>query len=268
MEGYNFNSNRLAVPVTIILSIWKRSYFEEQMDALLSQTCLPEAIWVIQFENHIEITSLIEHYKRIFPSLFYIKSDVNLKYFARFNLAMHVQSEYVWLLDDDIIPGKKWLETACEKCRSFNTVVCCTGRIIPKDDFLPEKAAAGDIPRFFIGDCYNTDDINYCLEDTFVDFGCNSYFMRTEWLKDFWAISPFTLSIGEDIHLSATLKMLKNIATMVPAQMCEETTGNLKKQYGRDENSSWLRPGFYDAREGILRHLILKKGWTPILWVS
>ena len=268
MTEDNFNSARLHVPVTIVLSLWKRSYFEEQLKALLSQSRLPEAIWIIHCESHVEIASQIEEYKQILPSIFYIRSDVNLKYFGRFSLAMHTQSEYVWLLDDDIIPGRKWLETAYEKCRSLNTIVCCTGRIIPKNDFHPERAASGDIPEFFIGDCYNSADFNYCPRDTVVDFGCNSYFMRTEWLKDFWAISPFTLSMGEDIHLSAALKMLRNVATLVPEQTCEETSGNLKKQYGRDENSSWLKAGFYDARAGILRHLILEKDWTPMLWAS
>lgn len=254
------------LPVTVIINIWKREYLRGQLDALLQQTCLPEEIWIIHYEDHIDVDALQEEYKVIFPHLFRIRSDMNLKYFGRFSIAAHVKSEYVWLLDDDVIPGRKWMQLSHEKCSGMNVIIGATGRIIPPDDFLPEMGTHGNIREYFIGDCYDSGNANYCPCDKVVDFACNSYFLKSEWIRYFWSVWPFTFDSGEDIHLSASLKLRKNITTVVPAQLCEETSGNLQKEFSRDEHASYLKPGFFKTREGVLRNMIQVLGWKPILW--
>jgi hypothetical protein len=62
------------------------------------------------------------------------------------------------------------------------------------------------------------------------------------------------------------LKIAAGINTYVPAQLNEETSGNLRKAYGTDAVASWVQPGFVSIRESIFRHLIDEKSWTPILW--
>jgi hypothetical protein len=181
-------------------------------------------------------------------------------------VAVNVKSEFTWVIDDDVIPGKKWLERCCQKCASLNAAISCTGRIIPKGDYSPERGAKMDVSKYFIGDCYNTDKMNYCPEDMVVDYACNSYFFKSEWIKDFWAFWPFTFASGEDMHLSITLKLRRNIDTVVLSQLCVETTGNRNKKYSRDHHSSWRKPDFYDVREAILKNMMDVHGWKPLLW--
>lgn len=255
-----------SLPVTVIITVWKRLYLEEQLDAILLQTALPSEIWIIHYEDHIDIIQLVNRFRERFPAIFLIRSDKNLKYFGRFSIASHVTSEYTWLIDDDIVPGKRWLELSHQKCAALNAVIGCSGRIIPKGIFVPEKGEYPDPEKYFVGDGNESEEMNCCEEDTIVDFACNSYFIRSRWIRDFWAIWPSTFNSGEDIHLSASLKICQNIPTIVPAQNCAESTGNRKKAYGRDQHSSWLKPGFFTIREGVFRDLITVRGWKPLLW--
>jgi hypothetical protein len=254
------------VSVTIIITVYKRTYLGEQLKALLSASVVPEEILILHYENHIDITSVVKQYRKQLPAIHVIDSDLNLKYFGRFSLAVHVKSEFTWVLDDDVIPGRKWLERCCEKCASLNAEISCTGRIIPKGDYSPERGAKPDVAKYFIGDCYNTDKMNYCPEDTVVDYACNSYFFKTEWVKDFWASWPYTLATGEDMHLSVTLKLRRNIDTVVLSQVCADTTGNLNKNYSRDRHSSWRKSDFHDLREALLKNMMEERGWKPLLW--
>lgn len=254
------------LPVTIVITVWKRSYLATQLEALACQTLPPAQVWVVHYENHIEVEPVIRQFAGRFVSLHYIHAGVNLKYFGRFSIATHVPGEYVWMLDDDVIPGIQWLETSFEKCRTLNAVIGCSGRIIPPGDFMPERGLQGNLEKYFVGDCQGPQDMNYCVADTLVDFACNSYFFKSRWLQYFWSVWPSTFQSGEDIHLSASLKIRKGIPTIVPAQLSRATSGNLKREYSRDEHSSWMKPGFYDIREGVLRSLIDSHGWRPLLW--
>jgi hypothetical protein len=231
----------------------------------MKQTWLPKHIWIIRYEHFTDMHRVVEKYKRIFPSITCIESQMNLKYFARFSIASFTETEFTWILDDDVIPSSPWLETALKKCREHNALISCTGRIIPPDDFEPEtsKETPAD---FFIGDEPAALGHNTCAKDTLVDFGCNSYFFRSSWIKHFWSIWPSTFRSGEDIHFAAALKIQAGINAIVPEQHSLSDTGNTRKFYGSDEHSSWLKPGFYDTRRDILKYLILGKKWRPILW--
>lgn len=257
--------------ITVIITIWKRDYLEEQLESLLRQTLLPTSIRVLQNERHRDVEEIIGRYKDRFPNLALVRSDFNFKYFFRFCIATLSDTTYTFLVDDDVIPGTSWLETCVEKCNRYNAVIACSGRIIPNADYRMEEWEKFDpnvLPDYFIGN-YNTDQsltYNFCAKDKQVDYGCNSYFFKTEWIRHFWSVWPYTYASGEDIHLSASLKIVSGIDTYVPAQLSEETSGNLRKAYGTDAVASWVQPGFVSIRESIFRYLIEKENWTPILW--
>jgi hypothetical protein len=257
--------------ITVIITIWKRDYLSEQLDSLLNQTVRPESIIIIQNEHHRNAQDIVDKYKILFPKIFLVVSDYNFKYFFRFSLAILVKSTYTFLIDDDVIPGNKWLETCIEKCEKYGSVISCSGRIIPKLDFRLEdweKFDTQDLPKYFIGNYNINPEItyNYCNEDTIVDYGCNSYFLKTEWIKYFWEIWPYSFESGEDIHLSASLKIVAGIETYVPKQESDEMSGNLKKKYGSDMVASWTKPNFVSIREAIFIHLINTKYWKPLSW--
>ena len=252
--------------VTIVLNLWKRDYFEEQLEALLSQTVWPREIWIIQYENHINITEVLNKYKSEFPFITLIRSDKNLKYYGRFSIAINLTTKFAWLLDDDIIPGIQWLENCVKKCDSLNAIITCTGRIIPERDFYPEYAGNKSDFSHFIGDMNEEVRRAFCLEDTVVDYACQSYFFKTEWLKAFWSVWPATFLSGEDMHLSATCKYLLDVNTVVLRQETALDTGSTNLQYGMDAHASFKKTNFFTERAKVLRYHILEKGWTPLLW--
>lgn len=254
-----------SLDITVILNIWKRDHFQEQLLSLLNQTLLPKEIWVNQYENHIDLIDTINTCKQYFPNIQHIKSSKNLKYFGRFSLAINVSTTYVFMIDDDVIPGCKWLESAFEKCNFHNAIIACTGRIIPKGNYLPEQTGELDRKKYFIGDMTYLFK-NYCEGDTQVDYGCNSYFFKTEWLKHYWETWPATFLSGEDIHLSATAMVNGRIKTYVIEQKDSDTCGNLKKAYGSDSVASWRQNDFTKIREEVLKYHVLKNNWQPLLW--
>lgn len=246
--------------ITVIITMWKRNHLEEQLHALLNQSEKPKHIWIIQCGNHINLSKTLNKY----PEVKLIHSEIDLKYFARFSVALFVETKYIFVIDDDVIPSSTWLENCRSTCENYNMIVASAGRIIPKNDFQPERM--NNVQKYFIGDIDTRVEFNTCLENKIVDFGCNSWFFKTDWIKSFWNISPFTLDTAEDIHLSAVCKIILNISTIVPCQTNGFDTGNLKIKYGRDELASWHKPGFLQKREIVLRYLIEQKGWKPILW--
>ena len=245
---------------TVILTVWKRNYLAEQLKNLLNQTEKPFQIWICHYEDHINI----DWVKKKYPEINIIKSCINLKYFGRFAVGQFVKSNYIWILDDDVIPSINWLKNSKKICQEENAIVSGAGRIIPDGDYMPERMS--NIDKYFFGDVTPNYLHNFCDSDTVVDFGCNGWFFKTEWIKNFWRIPPITLDIAEDMHLSATCKLLHGIKTIVPKQTDIDTSGNLNITYGRDEFASWLKPGFIEQREKVIRYLIQEKNWKPILW--
>lgn len=252
--------------ITIIITVWKRAYLDFQLKSLVNQSVQPDYILILQNGCHIDIKSVVEQYRNTFPNIYIIHSELNLKYFGRFSICNNVETKYVFVIDDDVIPSTNWLHICLEKCNKYNSIISCTGRIIPPGDFRPEEGKGVDVKKHFIGDCYNSDNKNFSPNDKQVDYGCNSYFLKTEWIRCFWSIWPITFQSGEDIHLSATLMLLKAIPTIVPQQTSEETCGNLKKLYSADLFSSWRNSDFIDIRETIFEFFINEKKWKPLLW--
>lgn len=258
-----FDKTKPKADLTVILTVWQRDNIEEQLKCLLAQTLFPANIWILQYGNHVPIAKCLKKY----PFLEHFHATLNLKYFGRHSLAQHLTTTYTWILDDDIIPSKTWIETCIRVCEAKNAIVCSNGRLIPPNDFSPERPKNNHhIDRYFIGDSKTTNAINLCDEDTIVDYGCSSFFFKTAWEKHFWSIWPCTLQTGEDMHLSASCKIGKEILTVVPKQTSPENSGNLKPAYSVDEYASWKKTDFIEQRTYVLKYLIEEKNWMPILW--
>jgi hypothetical protein len=252
--------------ITVVITLWKRNYLRLQLDSIINQSVRPSEIWIIQCEHHIEIDEILNEFRPMYSNFVVIKSDTNLKYFFRFSVALMCTSTYLLMLDDDIIPCKDWLRICIAKCNEYDAVISCTGRIIPLNDMYPETIKDSNYKDLLIGDCFNDEAFNYCENDTQVDFGCNSYFIKRLWLHEFWSIAPYTFESGEDIHLSASLMIKMKIPTIVPKQLSRYDSGNLVKEYGKDEFASWTKPGFFEIRKGIFENFINQMGWQPLKW--
>nr|WP_295874828.1 glycosyltransferase [uncultured Chitinophaga sp.] len=252
--------------VTVIITVWKRDYLDQQLQSLIEQSFPPSCIWIIHNERHISIQSVVDEWRGVFPQIYIIHSDFNFRYFGRFAVCSQVTTAYTLIIDDDVIPGRDWLKICVDRCSRLGAIVSCTGRLIRPGSFRPEEWSGDERKTYFIGDNFSDEERNYVPEDTTVDYGCNSYFFKTEWIRHFWAVWPRTFQSGEDIHLSGSLMISQSIPTVVPEQRCNDTCGNLKKYYSQDEFSSWKDPAFIDIRETVFNYLINEKNWRPLLW--
>ena len=259
-DGSKHQDSNSIEDVTVILTVWKRDHLREQIECLYNQSRKPAYIWVYQCGNFVDTQRILKKYQQIGL----VRSSINLKYFGRFSLAQFTRTKYVWILDDDVIPSNNWLKMCQNKCDQENAIITSTGRIIPKNDFLPEHL--DNVKDYFLGDNTSYVSYNFCKEDTVVDFGCNSWFLKSDWIRAFWQIPPHTLETAEDIHLSATCLLKLGVKTIVPKQINEETSGNMKKSYGRDSFASWMTPDFEESREGVIRYFIEQLGWKPLHW--
>jgi len=277
MAGISSNTNKKN-GITVILTFWKRDNLEEQIKCMLQQTCPPDEIWIYHCCEFNKADFLLV---KKYPSVKYQYNTNNLGYFGRFNLALLAKTPFIFILDDDVIPTSNWLEKCVELNTSHNAIVSSSGKIIPDNDYTPEKVKnkRNYLRNYFIGESdkvkvkksikksdENIDlGLNKCDCDTFVDFGCNSWFIRKEWLNLFWSIQPYTYETGEDIHLSASCYLKGNIKTICPRQN-QQLSGNTKRTYGIDQFASWKENDFINKREKIFRYWIDEKGWKPLIW--
>lgn len=250
--------------ITVILTIWKRKHIKEQIEAFFNQNYPPEEIWIYHCCEYIKpIFKLIKTYSNVR----YQYNSKDQGYFGRFSLGLHVKTPYVLIADDDVIPSSDWLSNCIKLCTSYNAIVSSAGRIIPPNDYQPEQIKyQGYLSDYFIGDSDNFSCTNKCLIDTIVDFGCNSWFLKTEWLHYFWSFKPYTFDTGEDIHLSASCNLKAGIKTICPEQKENINNGNLKKLYGFDSYASWRDKDFLSKREKIFRYWIDNNNWMPVKW--
>ena len=228
-----------------------------------AQTLQPSEVWIYHCCNHIRLTR--EFFSR-YPYVRYQHNSSDLGYFGRFSLGLYAKNPYLYILDDDVIPSSGWLERCVQLSQQHNAIISPSGRLIPKDDYTPEYLnQEGKLQGCFVGDGAATAS-NECQEDTFVDFGCSSWFIQTSWLNYFWSLKPYALGTGEDMHLSAACALKAGIRTLVPQQDGQHNSGNVKRIYGHDNLASWKQSSFIKERADVLHYLINECGWRPHRW--
>lgn len=239
--------------VTVILTVWKRNHLEEQLQALFQQTVVPSYIWVQQSLHHVDVSVIVDKYK---DRVRYSCWENNPGVFGRFESVAQVGTPYVYILDDDMIPGKMFIENALSTCKRLNAIISPHGRLLSPDTCRT---------KIFVGDGYQFQH-SFCLEDTKVDFGNNAWFFRKEWISYFLSQTPLYRNNGEDIHFSAMCKLLGNIPTYVPRQIVPVESGNVKRYYSADEHALHLKPLFNKERVEVIErfrnigwHLQLEK---------
>ncbi|KAL3530555.1 hypothetical protein ACH5RR_009877 [Cinchona calisaya] len=120
--------------ITVLLNHFKRKTLSSQLDSLLQQTLPFHHIWVLSFgsPNEISLRRIVESYNN--SRISFISSSYDFKYYGRFQMALQTEADFVCILDDDMIPGKKMLQilshvAGTEKYK--NSVLGSIGRILP-----------------------------------------------------------------------------------------------------------------------------------------
>lgn len=239
--------------ITAILTVWKRNHLEEQLQALLGQTVVPSHIWIQQSQHHVDVSVIVDKYK---DRVCYSCWENNPGVFGRFESVIQVETPYIFIIDDDMIPGEMFIENALSTCKRLNAIISPHGRLLSSDACQT---------KIFVGDGYQFQH-SFCLEDTEVDFGNNAWFFKKEWISYFLSKTPLYRNNGEDIHFSAMCKLLGNIPTYVPRQIVPVESGNVKRYYSADEHALHLKPLFNKERIDVVErfrnigwHLRLEK---------
>lgn len=191
--------------VTVILNHFKRKTLCSQLDSLLQQTLPFHSVWVLSFgsPNELSLKTIVNSYND--SRISFISSSYDFKYYGRFQMALQMESDLVYILDDDMIPGRKMLQilshvAGTEKYK--NSVLGSIGRILPfrqKDYTFPSyrKFRSKEAGLYLPDPAYDI-TVDKIVQ---VDFLSSSWFLSAELVKTLFIETPLTFMTGEDLHL-------------------------------------------------------------------
>jgi hypothetical protein len=205
--------------VLVILTIWKRNYLEEQINAILNQQdVIIKKIIIWQNENHIDVTDILKKYENILL----INSSENMKFHGRFTIPLLFDNiEYTAIFDDDTIPAKKWLSNSIRCVNTYNCIAGQNGRTFNSD-----------------GGQKGVGDSGYNNSDKLVDFVGHCWVFKTEWCKYLFMEKQVTYETGEDIQFCLRAKKFGNINSYCPKQE-NDNSGQTRNMYGQDNKASY-----------------------------
>ena len=120
-------------------------------------------------------------------------------------MALQTESDLVYILDDDMIPGKKMLQILSHVAgtdKYSNVVLGSIGRILPfrqKDFTFPSyrKFRSKEAGLYLPDPAYDI-TVDKIVQ---VDFLSSSWFLSAELVRTLFIETPFTFATGEDLHL-------------------------------------------------------------------
>jgi len=238
--------------VTVVMNVYKRAAnFEIQLDAIRGQTHPVNQILV--WENGAQ-SPPPNNVKSFVTS----RSTKNLGVWARFAFALNAKTDFVWIIDDDTIPGRGWLENAIHTFESTPGIIGSRGlRFHSKSSYVLYDEFG---PR-------NPSD-----QAQEVDIVGHNWIFPTAWLGEFWSeLSnryPSDLA-GEDIHLSYAIGKHLGLGTFVPPHPASNTDlwGELPGKThldGTDDDAISRDPKSLKKFEEAYRHYI-RLGFEPMV---
>ena len=254
--------------IAVILTQYLRPYIRQQLEGLQKQTLRPDHIYIVQNAPEEHIRKMIRAGTWSIPSISKLLKDfpevrhldyrnLNSKFFGRFALPLILRTDYVMIIDDDLVPGPKYIEETLKLSLQHNAIVCETGRL-----FRPDPEDPGNGSNFSVG--VVTAPLEIPVE---VDFGGHIWFLKREWIHYMWALEPVSLLTCEDAHLSISAYLLGNITTYIPAQPKGQKQywgASYEVHKGRDIVAQSKNRARYPqgTRTEILRYWV-RKGWRP-----
>ncbi|MQL95643.1 hypothetical protein Taro_028318 [Colocasia esculenta] len=205
--------------ITVILNHFKRKTLCAQLESLLHQTVPFHNVWVLSFgsPNELGLRRIVESYND--SRISFISSSYDFKYYGRFQIALQSEADFIYILDDDMIPGKRMLEILSHvggTDKYQNSVLGSIGRILPfrqKDFTFPSyrKFRSKEAGLYLPDPAYDI-AVDKIVQ---VDFLSSSWFLSTDLVKTLFVETPFTWMTGEDLHLSYQLQKYRNAGSFV-----------------------------------------------------
>lgn len=235
--------------VTVVLNVYKRSdNFSSQLTALMNQT-VPITEYLV-WENGEEKAPQI-------PGITVARVSKNLGVWARFAFALNAKSDYIWIIDDDAIPGRRFLENALKTHHETGGLVGSRG--------LRFRTTGS----YALYDEFGPNNPNARFEE--VDIVGHNWVFPRNWLSAFWSLGHEAFGserAGEDIHLSYAIQQVLGVGTFVAPHPNEERElwgeqAATEAIYGQDTNAISKNPESLRKFEDAYRHYI-QLGFNPL----
>lgn len=244
--------------VTVVLNVYKRpEYLKKQIDAIENQT-VPCDVWVDYTVP--EGTQMYDLSKIVPNAKITIRTNQNLFHFGRFFYALNAPTEYVFVVDDDIIPGKNYLQHCIDTIEEIGDCVL-TGYGLRFDRSIPEYKAV----EKYGWHNYETGGLDSPVQ---VDMGGHSWFFKKSNLNLITREEPLNYRNGEDLHFSYMIQKYGKIPLVVPSHKLSEPD-NWSCDYkegmsmGNDANATFRNSDHTAIRNEAVKHY-LNDGWKLI----
>jgi GT2 family glycosyltransferase len=227
--------------VTTILTVTDRlEYLESQLESINNQTINSDIIihWNTDSEYDLD-----------YPAIIYRNQHKSEPLYNRFISSLNITTPYVFICDDDILPGKKYLE----RCLNFskNKNVCITSCGMSFDVGETEYNVSRRIGQ-----------TTFPSSPVQVHMGGQGYFFKTELLRRYCDYKIHDDKWGEDIHLGFVCYK-ENIPTYVLSKDKNDKDTwqdlNLGKR-GDDEMAQWRYPTHKIVRDKLMK-IYTSLGW-------
>jgi glycosyltransferase involved in cell wall biosynthesis len=238
--------------VSVVLTAFKRrENLQRQINAIRAQTHQVKEILV--WENGTNTESAIE--ADGFDLLG--SSSKNLGVWARFIFALNASGDFIWVLDDDTVPGPGWLRNALDTFTLNPGVIGSRGlRFKSTESYLIYDEFGPNNP------------IDSPVE---VDLLGHNWIFPTSWLSHFFSEYPNRFDnpyAGEDLHLSFAIQKHLGLRCYVPPHPPGEQAiwgevRELSMYSGLDPAGISSDPASLVKFERAYRHYI-KRGFSPI----
>jgi GT2 family glycosyltransferase len=239
--------------VTVILNGYNRPHcLKLQLESLKQSTIPPASIllWQNFPSKEIQIESAVLN------STNYVISNKNWGVWARFFFAFNATTKWICILDDDTIPGSRWIENCLNTQRTNPGLLGTVGLTFP--------AGSQDYTNFTR---YGWAEINN-IAPIEVDFVGQGWFFRKDWLeyfaKELPDFSEYSLC-GEDMHFSYVLRKYASIPTYVPPHPISDKTlwGSIDGWNHGTKDALCDTPGQWPRMRTYFKEL-RKRGWKLI----
>ena len=191
--------------VDFVLNVFRRpESIASQIEAIRSQTFAPNEIFI--WENGE--ARVPEH---LADQVTVVRANRNLGVWSRFTLALNSKADFICMLDDDTIPGPKWIQN-CLSSMSLEEGLYGTRGLIFDSKF-----------SYSLNSDVGLHKPNNSIQR--VDIVGHAWFFRRQWLGEYWSeyknAFPEDLA-GEDIHFSYALQKHLGLPTLVPPHPADD----------------------------------------------
>jgi len=228
--------------VSVVLNVYKRSsVFKDQLNAIKKQTVSPLEILVWENGNETVPPELRD-------GLIIARANHNFGVWARFAYALNASGDFIFVLDDDTIPGKRWVENCLQTIKETPGLLGARGVIF---DNKYSYSMNQDVGIYMPNE-----------ETTQVDIVGHSWFFKKEWLYKFWSYADKKFEnelAGEDIHFAYVMQKSLGLPTLVPRHPIQDMNlwgadPKLSKLYGSGSESISVSPSSLNKFENALKH--------------